>query len=299
MTFRELQDDILTLSDLPDVDFFTVGYSMMGKPIYGAHIGSYEGNQVLIEGGIHAREYPTALLLVQQVKHLKNASFRGGMYFIPLTNPDGAQIVLEGINWLDCEKQRGYLSSVNNGSVDYSQWKANANAVDLNVNFDADWGGGAQNVFCPAPGNFVGYYPNSEREVRNLIDFTEKISPALTLSYHSKGEVIYYGFTGLTPEQIERDLKIANAISEETGYQVIRTSQSTGGYSDWVSRHLEVPAFTIEIGAYSLPTPLPIEAMPEIYEKNKDVPLVALRAYENILTTSRVFKLFNNPFLKR
>lgn len=297
MTFKELQSEILSLADIPGVDFFTMGHSTLGKPIYCAHIGSYDGRQIIVEGAIHAREYITTLLLVEQVKYLADKSFRGGMYFIPLVNPDGVQLVLEGTTNLPCNILAKYLSLINNNSEDFSRWKANINAVDLNVNFDADWGGGAQNVFCPAPANFVGYYPNSEREVRDMIAFTKKIKPVLTLSYHSKGEVIYYGFTGLTPEQLERDLKIAEAISEETGYAVIKTENSTGGYSDWVSRYLTVPAFTIEIGGEQYESPLPLDLLPEIFEKNKDVPLIAMRAYENILTTNKVFSLFRNPFL--
>lgn len=297
MTFQEIQEEILSLSDLPGVDFFTMGHSTLGKSIYCAHIGSYEGRQLIIEGAIHAREYITALVLVAQVKHLRDKPFRGGMYFIPMVNPDGVQLVLEGTTNLPCNILSQYLALVNGGSTDFTRWKANINAVDLNVNFDADWGQGALNVFCPAPGNFVGYYPNSERENRDMISFTEHIQPALTLSYHSKGEVIYYGFTGLTEEQLARDLKIAEAIAEVTGYVIIKTERSTGGYSDWVSRHIRVPAFTIEVGGEQYESPIPIELLPEIIEQNKDVPLVALRAYENILTTNKVFSLFKNPFL--
>ena len=69
---------------------------------------------------------------------------------------------------------KDFILLVNDGSTDFSYWKANANAVDMNVNFDAGWGKGVQNVFCPAPANFVGYYPNSEREVRSIIDFSLK-----------------------------------------------------------------------------------------------------------------------------
>jgi len=297
MTFDELQAEILSLSDLPGVDFFTMGYSTLGKPIYTAHIGSYDGNQVIVEGAIHGREYISALLLVKQVKYLKDKTFRGGMYFIPMVNPDGVKLVLDGTTELSCKILEDYLTMVNNKSNNFYRWKANINAVDLNVNFDADWGGGALNVFCPSSENFVGYYPNSERETREMIKFTEKIKPALTLSYHTKGDVIYYGFTGLTEEQLIRDLKIAEAVSEENRYTIIKTENSTGGYSDWVSRHLGVPAFTIEVGNEKYDSPIPINQLQIIFEQNKNGPLIALRAYQNILTTNRVFNLFKNPFL--
>lgn len=276
MTFDEIQMQIQSLSTLPNVDFFTVGYSLLGKPVYGAHIGSYDGNQLLIEGAIHAREYITALLVVDLVKYLYNKPIPGGIYFIPLVNPDGVKLVLDGVGDFPCEKLRQFLVNVNDGSEDFSQWKADANAVDLNVNFNALWGGGSQNVFCPAPANFVGYYPNSEREVNNLIDFTLKNRPNATISYHTKGEVIYYGFEALSDENIARDLRLAETLRNVTGYEIIKTENSTGGYSDWVSLNLGVPAFTIEVGSPDSPHPIGDDQLPEIFEQNKDVPLTLL-----------------------
>ncbi|MGN0961578.1 MAG: M14 family zinc carboxypeptidase [Christensenellales bacterium] len=276
MTFEELNAVVMGLSELPNVDSFLLGQSTLGQDIYGYHLGSYDGNQILIEGGIHAREYPASLVVCGMVEYLSTQELNGGIYVLPLVNPDGARLVLDGVDWVECEKLREYILSVNNGSLDFSQWKADILAVDLNVNFDALWGGGSQNVFCPSPGNFVGYYPDSEREVREMIDFTYRVSPSLTLSYHTKGEVIYYGFETLTPEQIERDRLIALEISAVNGYTPIKTERSTGGYSDWVSEYLGVPAFTIEIAPATEPTPVPLEQVPIAVEKNKDVPIVLL-----------------------
>lgn len=282
MTFNEIYDQIYSLAGLPGVDFFTVGYSLLGQPVYGIHIGNYTGNQLLIEGAIHAREYITAPLIVELVKYLYNKPIDGGIYFIPMVNPDGVRLVLSGTEGIRCEKLAEFLTNVNGGNSDFSQWKADANAVDLNVNFDALWGGGSQNVFCPAPGNFVGYYPNSEREVNNLINFTLKNQPNATISYHTKGEVIYYGFELLSNEQIARDLNIAEAIRDVTGYQIIKTENSTGGYSDWVSLNLGVPAFTIEVGNSTLPHPIGEDQLPLIFEQNKDVPLTVLNKINEI-----------------
>lgn len=296
MTFSELQQRIYELNQVPNVDFFVVGYSMLGTPIYGAHVGSYEGNQLLVEGAIHAREYVTALLIVEQVKYYATQQINGGMYFIPMSNPDGVRLVLDGSDSINCPQLKYYLDYLNGGSADFSQWKANANAVDLNVNFDADWGGGSQNVFCPAPANFVGFYPNSEREVNALREFTLKNQPNITISYHTRGEVIYYGFTGLTPAQLERDYDIARQISDVTGYEIIRTTNSTGGYSDWVSRTLQVPAYTIEVGSTQWAHPIGEQYLDEIYAKNRDVPAVALNGVNSLTTLARRRRPFNFLF---
>ena len=193
-----------------------------------------------------------------------------------MTNPDGAEIALDGIAQIPCEITRQYLTLGNNGRDDFSTFKANVNLVDLNTNFDADWGEGGQNIFCPNAENFVGFYPNSEREVQNLINFTQRIKPSLTISYHSKGEVIYYGFEGESEQNIVRDRAIGEQLSTLTGYPLIFTENSTGGYKDWCIKNLQIPAYTIEVGSNSLSHPIGEENLPEIFEQNKDVPLLAL-----------------------
>ena len=273
MTFEELEKQITDLSLLPNLDFFTIGKSSMGQNIYGVHLGLYSGPQILIEGGIHAREYPSTLVVVGMIEYISKMPLDGGIYAIPLSNPDGARIVLDGVDFLPCQSLKDYTLYLNDNSTNFDSWKANALAVDLNVNFNAMWGQGTQNVFCPAPGNFVGYYPESERETRLLIDFTYRVQPSLTLSYHTKGNVIYYGYDGLTQEELSRDSEIADYISTINGYIPTKTTGSVAGYSDWVSEYLRVPAFTIEIGPSSAPTPIPLEYVEPAIESNKNVPI--------------------------
>ena len=272
MTFEELNNQITGLSSNPNLDFFVVSYSTLGQPIYGVHLGNYTGKQIFIEAGIHAREYPSSLVVIKMIEYMSTQNLNGGVYVVPLSNPDGARIVLDGIDWIQCQKLKDYLLNINDGSTDFSQWKADAMGVDLNVNFDALWGEGTQNVFCPAPGNFVGFYPESEREVRELIDFSYRIRPDLTLSYHTKGDVIFYGFELLSESELTRDREIADFISTINGYTPTQTVGSVGGYSDWASEYLKVPAYTIEVAPASAPTPVPIEFVEPAFEANKDVP---------------------------
>lgn len=112
--------------------------------------------------------------------------------------------------------------------------------------------------------------------VNELIAFTNQINPAITISWHTKGEVIFYGFEVLSPEQLSRDYEIALKLSEVNGYTVVKTEKSVAGYSDWVSLTFGVPAYTIEVGDASLQHPIPEEFLLEVFEQNKDVPIVAL-----------------------
>ena len=149
--------------------------------------------------------------------------------------------------------------------------------MDLNVNFNAEWGKGTQNVFCPSSGNFVGFYPESEREVRVLVDFLENIRPQGSISWHTKGEVIYYGFYVLSPESLARDYRIAQELSNINGYPIIKTEGSVGGLSDWVSLNLDVPAYTIEVGNPNLNHPIGKDQLDIIFQQNKDVPTTMLK----------------------
>ena len=282
MNFSEINNAIQNLNTLPNVDNIFIGYSVLGTPIYAFHIGSYNGAQIIVEGAIHAREWISALLVIEMIKYYSAMPpENGGIYFVPLVNPDGVQLAIDGLGFIEDNNLKQFLLDINNQNTDFSQWKANIRAVDLNVNFDALWGEGQQNVFKPAPANFVGYSPNSEPEVQALIGLSETVNPALTLSFHSKGEVIYYGFEILTDEQIERDRLIAQEFSKLNGYIPVKTEASTGAYPDWISFNYQVPAFTIEVGNSEIPHPITAEYLPSIFNVNKDIPALALEIAKN------------------
>ncbi|MBP5405405.1 MAG: hypothetical protein J6Y74_05650, partial [Clostridia bacterium] len=127
------------------------------------------------------------------------------------------------------------------------------------------------NLRCPSPGNFIGYYSMSEREVNLLADFTESIMPYATLSYHTKGEVIYYGFETQKEDSLARDEAIAYRLSSVTGYTPILTAASTGGYKDWCIDKFDIPSFTIEVAPTDAAHPVNESILPELYEQNKNV----------------------------
>lgn len=248
MTYRELTATIQALTGLDNVETSIIGHSVLDRPIHAFHVGGYSAPQIIITGAIHAREWITALLVAELVKiYSGKQDLNGGIYFIPLCNPDGVEIALD---------------------KEQPLWKANVRGVDLNVNFDADWGNGAQNVHEAGPENFIGSNPNSEPEVQALIYFTSRINPQSTIAYHSKGELVYYA------ARISK--KLAKKIGKLTGYKPERTKNSTGGYSDWVSMHLGVPALTIEVGNDACDHPIGMDKLPEILEQNRGVPSLLL-----------------------
>lgn len=225
-----------------------IGKSVKGKPIYFIKVSKTPSPVIVATYSIHAREYLTTLLAIKQIKDFQKHGIIGTIYFIPAVNPDGIEIA-QTINPL---------------------YKANARKVDLNVNFDADWGQGEKNVFLPNVENYVGQYPFSEPETQALRDFTLYVQPNLTLSYHTKGEEIYWEFDQ-SNELLIRDKVFANVISRSTGYPLVTVKGSVGGYKDWCIQTLKIPAFTIEVGNDKFSHPLTKKRLKKVYSQNKKV----------------------------
>lgn len=225
-----------------------IGKSYKNREIYAFHVRKSESPKIIVSYAIHGREYITSYLAMKQLSAFSFYGRRGDVWFLPIVNPDGV-----------------YLSLYHN-----PQNKANSRCVDLNVNFDADWGKGKKNVFFPSFENYVGSRPFSEKETRFIKDFTLKFKPDLTVSYHSKGEEIYFEYRQ-ERERYLRDKKIADTVKKVTGYTVKSTPDSCGGYKDWCISELKIPALTIEVGSDDLSHPITEENLPEIYQKNKGV----------------------------
>jgi len=266
MSFMEFSKELNSLLNLPNIEHEIIGYSVLNRPIYMFHVGPKIGKQIFIEGGTHAREYVTSLALFRLIRYLSENPPETGIYIVPVVNPDGLALVLNGLNSVADFSKRNMIKNINNGE-DFSQWKANANGVDINVNFDALWGKGIQNVFTPSPANFVGYAPNSEPETRAIIKALLKVKPELSLSLHTKGEIVYYGFEALCEKSMQRDREMAQEMAELLGYYPVKTVGSVGGVQDFVSLIFDVPAFTIELGNNSLSHPIGKEYADDIFEK--------------------------------
>lgn len=212
----------------------SIGKSVEGRDIYCFEAG--DGNGAIIStAGIHARESVSAYVVKKQLEYALEHKPKCRQYFLPLVNPDGAQIVKAG------EKS---------GDTKKLLWKANAAGVDLNVNFDANWGTGVSNVFVKGSENYVGVEPFSEPESRALAAFTKECEAGLTLSYHTMGRELYWYFFQSLDKA--RDFEIARRIESELKYRYRRIDGdlgSAGGYKDWCVQKLKIPSFTIELGS--------------------------------------------------
>lgn len=233
----------------------TIGNSAEGRNIYALHVGSSEGPQLLSQYAIHAREWVTALI---GLSHIQRGVARGGAWIVPLMNPDGALLCEEGARSLSDARREKLLALTRDGN--FRHFKANANAVDLNVNFDARWGTGESNLRRPSYANYIGPEPFSEPETQALRDFTLEVKPGATISWHTKGEEIYWEFHQSLKARL-RDRRLAVVLSKSTGYPLFSVKNSAGGYKDWCIEKLKIPAFTVEVGSDALPHPLGRDAL--------------------------------------
>ncbi|MBQ0099382.1 MAG: hypothetical protein KBS91_02405 [Firmicutes bacterium] len=225
-----------------------LGLTEKGKLIPYFKVSKTDFPVVIITYSIHAREYITTYLALKQIEDFVVSGRRGTVYFVPMVNIDGVEISLR----------------------ENPLYKANGNGVDLNVNFDARWGKGKYNIRTPNSENYIGKYPFSESESRALRDFTLLVNPNVTLSYHSKGEEIYWYFFQ-DNKRIIRDYKIAKQLKKTTGYKIKTLFDSTGGYKDWCIDSLKIPSFTIEVGNDKLSHPILEDKLKKIYKQNKKV----------------------------
>lgn len=219
-------------------DITSIGKSVCGNDILCAHCGFYDGKQIIVTAAIHARECYTALVVLNQISVF--SASRGGAYFVPLVNPDGAAFFESGTTF-------GKALLIRNAHM-HKSWKANADGIDLNCNFDANFGSGdMQTKSGPAAHGYVGEYPLCAIESRALCDFTLSVMPAATVSYHCMGGELYWQFFQ-DEKRRERNSMFASAIASHIGVKKVDGElNSAGGYKDYCVQKLKIPAFTIEL----------------------------------------------------
>ena len=238
-----------------------VGLTYLNNPIIMAKKGmDNAGGGILVTGAIHAREYITAYLVCRLAQE-----YAGDypVHFIPLLNTDGVFLARGGADTIPNAKLRYELIELNGGR-DFSLWKANARGVDLNVNFDAEWGKGESNVRHKGSSDYIGPRPFSERETKTIKNVLKKRPYSLCLCYHSKGEEVYWGFGKDIRYQRE-----AQAFADKLGYTLMQSRGSAGGLKDYFTLKYGRLGLTIEVGSDSFSHPYPLGELDNLYARHK------------------------------
>jgi len=249
---------------------FSAGKSVHKRDLSVLKVGT-GAKKIFINASHHPREYMGTILTLNQAQYIleayaSNQTIDGikikklldnevSFYFMPLVNPDGVQICV-------------------NGSPSYY---FNANKVDLNHNYAADWFKEITKTYSTGTSAF------SEPETKAIKALCENTKFDLTIAYHAAGDIIYW-YYGQQGAAKTRDLAYANMLKNTTGYSLVSTANyksSSSGFKDWCVQKLKIPSFTLEIGGkQGIVQPLDWSVYSSVWQKNK---LVPIRTAEQLL----------------
>ena len=254
-------------------DTFVIGKSLLNRNIYCISIGTGKKFAVFA-AAFHGLEYLTAVALIyfaEKFSYMEEYHNKIHALFIPMVNPDGVDIALNGI-----DPSNSYHKNIirHTGIINFTKlWQANASGTDINHNFDAEW----QSIYdCPSPTKYGGPYPESEPETRAVTNILKKCRPELFIAFHSQGKEIYYDYNGMENKGSKRT---AEAIAKACGYRaVIPTGTAAfGGAKDWYIKEYKKQAFTAELGLGT--NPLPVS---ELTQMKTDTEIICLTAMNEV-----------------
>ena len=159
--------------------------------------------------------------------------------FVPLLNPDGYMIAMEGFNSIQNKQLRDNCIF---SHIPYQEWKYNARGVDINRNFPSKLWKAKQENDRPA----------SENETKALMLLFQEYRSNGFLDFHSRGKQIYYYRSIMPDDYNKKQLEIADRIKKITNYSLmppedeVEAGDTGGNTVHYFSEHFSKPALTIE-----------------------------------------------------
>lgn len=211
------------------------------------------------------------------------------IWFVPIVNPDGHEVVLNQINldWRKNIRDNDGNGSFTNGTWDYPD------GVDPNRNYGWEWGGaGTSND--PNDITYCGPTPFSEPELQAIRDLMIAEHFVAGISYHTYSELVLWPF-GYSSSSMAPDIDALAELGTQMGmaipglYGGHYTPQVTwelypcsGTTDDYAYGEFGTFAYTIEMGVEFIP---PANTVYQITEDNLDAALIMLnRTNQSILT---------------
>ncbi|TVX92084.1 M14 family metallopeptidase [Paenibacillus agilis] len=273
----------------------SIGKTPYQRNIWAVRVGHGEAN-IFINGAHHGREWITTLLTMTMIEtyaksYTEQTHFQGyatkelldqvSIWFVPMVNPDGVTLQQFGLSAFP-KADHAKLIQMNSGSRDFTRWKANAQGIDLNRQYDADWSRIRGNVKHPSWMNHKGPKPHFAPEVKAIVDFTYRIKPEIAVAYHSSGEILFWYFHN-DASDLPRDKRLARIYSQITGYSLVKPTRnpSGGGYTDWFIQQFKKPGFTPEVSKGVGNQHVPVKYFSNIWSQNDNAGIwLASEAYK-------------------
>lgn len=288
-----VQKEIKKIIDVfPFVSCREIGRSVLGRPIWELKTGGeHAAKKVHMNASFHANEWITTSVLLKWFKEYCmslccNSSFFGfspmelfsrtSLSLVPLVNPDGVDLVLNGTEGMEARKDE--LERLNDHRPNFNEWKANINGVDLNKQFPSLWEiEKYRKPTAPSYRDFPGTSPLTEPESIAMYRLISENPPDRLLALHTQGEEIYWGYKGLEPEESAAVVKDFEKVSGNI-YKGIRDIDSYAGFRDWYIHHYFKEGYTVELGKGQ--NPLPFQQFSHIYNATNGILWRALFFHE-------------------
>lgn len=308
-TYEKMTKDIQQLAkDYPElVEYKSLGKTAYGRDIWAVKVGKGDST-LLVTSSHHAREWMSTILTMHMAYNYA-AAYKGNqsvngynakdvldhttIWFIPMVNPDGVTLQQKGLNAFP-KADHARLLKMNGGSKDFKRWKANAQGIDPNKNYDVDWSKIQNSPANPSWKNHKGPKPGHIAETRAVLKLVDEVNPEMLLDYHSSGEVLFWDYK-IEYKTKQRDRVIANKIAGMTGYQLMfAQNRATGSSTDWFIAKFGKPALAPELGKFAGETNLPLSAFDRIWKQNEAVPMyAATESYKLWLDKQKLVYLSN------
>lgn len=261
--FHSEQNDISTETENEKID------SSLALRMTASNINKTTKPSVLFTGGIHAREDFSVMLCMKMIDYYcryyrEGKDFEGydvrklidsvDLFFLPVANPDGLNIVHHGI---EASSNYEKLKTMQIWGEDHTYWKANANGVDLNKNFDdGNWEirTCVPGTEIPCSDRFKGFRANSELETMALVNLCNENHFSLMVTYHCSGNCTFWADSGTHSMFNGLDEKIMDELNKKYIYRKTKVSMDPKiygcGFENWFRARMKRPAFCIELSPY-------------------------------------------------
>lgn len=231
-----------------------VGKSEFGLEMSTVRIGYAKAkkNAVFIVGNIHAREDYSSKFVMKFLNlfllSLENQSAMYpsakkildslDIYIMPVANPDGLKIAHEDFAGIEDSfaRYKDDILLINT----YAEWKANGKGIDLNSSFDDGNHALKQaenNCLCAASEGYKGAYPAQAKETKILQHFIDSIRPIMTISFHTKGNILYWADKQTHPWFKNLDTKINKEVAAKSGFVLGTIGKKAAIYSSGLENY--------------------------------------------------------------